>query len=172
VTEPAAPYDLRPYRRAAFPRDALWSLWAAMEADGGARAVFYASPEATRGDLVDFVRAMEPPGPGGAAALVAHEGGEAVGLLWFTDVVPGVRAAVNLWYARRRRGPRAVATTAAACDWAEGALGVPAVWGYTPWPAARAHGERAGFRLVAELPGYVALDGARRPMYVLRRGGE
>lgn len=174
---PARPaLTLTPYQRGAFPRDGLAHLWSLMEAEGACARVFHSAVETpgaaydTRGDLVDFVRMLEPPPPARTLTLIAAADGQVAGLVWFSDLVPGVRAAVNVWYRRRVWGAPARAATDAACRLAFAQLAIPALWAYTPWLPAVRHAEAVGFVRVAELPGYVRGADGLRPLWVLRRG--
>jgi len=168
----AAPLILTPYVRGQFPRDVLAHLWSLMEAEGACATVFHtAVPVAgarydTRGDLVDFVRLFEPAPPAVTLTLLVTEpDGALAGLVWFSDLVPGRRAAIGIWYRHRAWGARARAATREACRLAFATLKVPAIWGYTPWYTAVRHGEAIGFTRVATLPGYTA---SGRDLAILR----
>lgn len=154
---------LVPYHRAVFPRDTLWHLWSLMESQGAAPLLFHGQqgPESTRGDLVAFVRLLEP-AQGETYLLLATrpDSAELEGFVWFDDIVRlgenTVRAAFNVCYRRRFWGQPAREASRMALRYGCEILGFSAIWGWTPWPVAARHAEAIGMTRMATLPGFAA----------------
>jgi hypothetical protein len=94
---------LYPYQRGAFPREVLYACWRAVEDEGAAPRLFYAqlcADEAHRGDLPEFIAYMTDPK---RLVYIAQrlKDDSLAGLVWFDDIVPGYRAAANIFYRRR-----------------------------------------------------------------------
>ncbi|MBI3937143.1 MAG: GNAT family N-acetyltransferase [Betaproteobacteria bacterium] len=163
---------LWPYVRGYFPRHALYVLWQMMEAERAAPLLFYGRPgradlpEATQGDLVDFIRCFEP--QEGRRALLLVQGlrsGETEGMVWFDDFTPH-RCAINMFYRRRAWGTVAREGSRLACGYAFENFGVKSIWGYSPFPLAVRHAEAIGFRILAVLPRYAWVNGKAQDMSV------
>lgn len=162
----APPLALYPYTRPAY-RSILGVLWQLMDREGATAKVFHAQqgPETERGDLVEFVRYFDDPK---RHLIIMVDGTEPVGMVWFDDLAPGYRAAINIFYARKVWGARSRAATAAAITWAFPGLGVTSLWGYTPWKTAARHGQALGFSIVAVLPGFACIAGTPHDVTILR----
>lgn len=164
--------QLWPYSRGLYPRDTLHTLWRMVEAGGGAAQVFHSQlggesdPYPWQGDLTEFVNYFNEPGR--RILLMAMRGEALVGLCWFDDIVPGFRAAYNLFFRRRAYGLVAHEATALALRYGFDVLGVQSIWGYTPWRAAVEHGLRHGFSVVATLPGFARVNGKPTDITMLR----
>lgn len=160
------PLTLFPYARSSY-RSILGVLWTLMEKEGATRKVFHAQqgPEVERGDLVEFVRYFDDPK---RHLLIAVDEVDPVGMVWFDDHVPGHRAAVNMFYARRVWGERSRAATRQAIKWAFDGLGVASIWGYTPHKTAVRHGLAVGAKIVAALPEFAMVDGKPADVTILR----
>lgn len=164
--------QLWPYSRGLYPRDTLHTLWRLVEDGGGAAQVFHSQrggdsdPYPWQGDLTEFVRYFDEPGR--RHLLIATQGEALMGLCWFDDIVPGHRAAYNLFFRKRAYGTIAHEATTLALRYGFDVLGVQSIWGYTPWRAAVEHGRRHGFRVVATLPGFAQVDGRPRDVMMLK----
>jgi hypothetical protein len=163
----APPLTLHPYTRGVSPRATLGVLWDLMEREGATAKVFYAQPgsDLERGDLVEFVRYFDDPK---RSLVIALDEGQPVGMVWFDDLIPGHRAAVNIFYARKAWGQRSRAATAEAVTWAFGAFNVRAIWGYTPHRTAVRHGQSLGFAIIAVLPAFACVAGRPADVTILR----
>lgn len=158
------------YKRGAFPRELLWAMWQAVEAEQASRLLFYAqnvTTESERGDLQEFVTYFTD-----AKRLVyvaqSLKDDTLAGMVWFDDIQPGFRAAANVFFRRRAWGAAALEGSRLALGAAFESLGVESIWAYTPWLHAVRHAKRAGMMPVALLPGFVRIDGAARDIHVLR----
>lgn len=160
----AAPLTLHLYTREAY-RSILGVLWQLMEREGATGKVFHATQGPERGDLVEFVRYFDDPK---RYLLIAVDEAQPVGLVWFDDYVPGHRAAINIFYARRVWGEKSRAATREAVGWAFQALNVPAIWAYTPHHTAIRHGQALGFSIIAVLPEFACVDGKPQDVTILR----
>lgn len=155
---------LVPYHRAVFPRGSLYSLWSLMEEQGAAPLLFHGQqgPEQTRGDLVAFVRMLEPAqGETHVLLITRPDSSELEGFLWFDDVVglgesPGTRAAFNVFYRRRFWGHPAREASRMGLRYGFEVLKFSAIWAWTPWPNAARHAAAIGMTLMADLPGFAA----------------
>lgn len=157
---------LWPYTPEAFPRDALYQVWQAIEAEHGWGRIFWWErlPDAQKGRLAVFAAYMQDTIP---LLVEARTRSDLVGLIWFTETFQGLRTNGNIWYAKRAWGPAADEATALATRYAHQALRLPQVWAVTPWKAARQHVLRCGFKDVATLPRYVRMHDKPMPMYFL-----
>lgn len=162
----APPLTLYPYTRSAY-RSLLGVLWQLMEREGATRKVFYAQqgPDVERGDLTEFVTYFSDPK---RHLLIAVDTEEPVGMVWFDAEIPGHRASVSIFYARKVWGERSRQATRDAFAWAFKALDVPSIWGYTPHRTAVRHGLAAGAEIVAVLPEFAVVDGAPANVTILR----
>jgi hypothetical protein len=164
--------QLWPYSRGLYPRDTLHTLWRLVESGGGADQVFHSQigvesdPYPWRGDLTEFVKYFDDPGR--RILLMAMQGEALMGLCWFDDIVPGYRAAYNLYFRKRAYGNIAHEATTLAFRYGFDVLGVQSIWGYTPWRAAVEHGKRHGMAVVATLPGFARVEGKPTDVSILR----
>lgn len=160
------PLTLHPYARSAY-RSILGVLWQLMEKEGATRKVFYAQqgPDVERGDLVEFINYFSDTK---RHLLIAVDETEPVGMVWFDLEIPGHRASVSIFYARKVWGERSRQATRDAFVWAFKAFGVPAIWGYTPHRTAVRHGLAAGAEIVSVLPEFAVVDGKPADVTILR----
>lgn len=165
---------LYPFEREGWPRDVLYALWRHVEDAGASTTLFYAQPglDAQRGDLQEFVGYFTDP-----KRLVylaqSTKNDELAGMVWFDDIQPGHRAAINVFFRRRAWGHPAREAVRLACLHAFERLRVQSIWAYTPWPAAWRMGEALGFQHIALLPEFVLIHGTPHDIRIMRlRKGE
>jgi RimJ/RimL family protein N-acetyltransferase len=161
--------NLHLYKRGHFPRETLGTLWNYVEEQGAAKKLFYAQPNpptpvGTVGDLTAFVEYF---GDEKRVVLIVEEGGEVMGMVWFDDILPGHRAAINGFYRRRYWGIRAREATRQAMLHAFESLSIKSLWAYTPWPEAVRHAQAIGMELTAVLKEFVLVEGQPRDVNVL-----
>lgn len=161
---------LHVYRRGHFPRETLFTLWKYADEAGFSTKLFYAQPsEATpfsqRGDLGAWVPYFDDPK---RLVLIVEDEGQPMGMVWFDDVYPGHRAALNGWYRRRYWGHRTRVATKAAIGLAFEALALQSLWAYTPWPEAARHCLAVGMKPHAILRDFVLVDGHVRDLEILK----
>lgn len=162
--------NLHIYQRGYFPRGTLHTLWSYVEHDKAAPKLFYAqppqdSPESIVGDLAAFVGYFEDPK---RVLLIVEEQNDVMGMVWFDDIFPGHRAAVNAFYRRRYWGQRSRQATRQAMRVAFDGLKVESLWAYTPWPEAMKHAQACGMKIHATLRGFAMVNGALRDLAILR----
>ena len=162
---------LHVYQRGHFPRETLATLWGYVEHDKAAPKLFYAqplqdTPVSTVGDLAAFVGYFEDPKR--HLLLVEGDDGQVMGMVWFDDVLPGHRAAVNAFYRRRYWGAKTRVATREALRLAFGSLQVQSIWAYTPWPEAVSHALACGMKPHAMLRDFALVHGQLRDLTILR----
>lgn len=154
---------LWPYSARHLPRDAVYRVWQVMEAAHAWPRVFWWQdlPEAHKGDLVAFASYMRERVP----LLVQMGENPLAGLIWFDEMVAGLRGNISIWFTQAAWGPPAEEAGRLATEYAHQALQLPQVWGVSPWGAARDFAVRCGYTHVATLPRFVRVGGKRLPMY-------
>lgn len=159
---------LFPYVRGYYPRDTLARLWGYVEAQGAARKLFYAQPgtDEERGDLTHFVEYFADSAR--RLLLIPERDQQPMGLVWLDDIIPGFKAAMNVFYRRRFWGTPAREATTLAVAYCFNDLHFQTLWGYTPWPEAQSHAEAVGFQAVARLPGFARCDDRPLDITILR----
>lgn len=155
-------YQIWPYARGLFRGDALWHLWQAMSEERALGRVFY---EAEYADLETLVQYFETRN---CLLFLVVRDQQIMGATWFTDVRQ-YRASIGIFYRKAFQGPRAREATDRVCRFCADVYRWPQIIGLTPWRAAVRHGQAIGFRLMATLPGFVAIRGKAMPLYIVRR---
>ena len=153
---------LWPHATKAFPRDALYHVWRLLEAEQAWPRLFWWQdlPDAHKGDLVAFAVYMSDRVP----LLVMH-GGAIIGLIWFDEMVQGLRGNISIWCARDAWGEPAEEACRLATQYAHEALRLPQVWVVTPWKSVRDFAVRCAYTHVATFPRYVRLVGTPMALY-------
>lgn len=155
-------YRIWPYARGLFRGDALHLLWQAMAEEEALGRVFY---EAEHTDLETLINYFDTRS---CLLFLVVDGTNLMGAVWFTDVRT-YRASIGIFYRKAFQGPRAREATDKACRFCADVYHWPQIIGLTPWRAAVRHGQAIGFRLLATLPGFVAIRGKAMPLYIVRR---
>lgn len=184
-TEPlstaSATYDIRrlegphvtmtPYSRGFYRRDLAYQLWALMEKEGAIDLVFYETPtdpeaKAAHGDLAEFVSYFSDPNK---IVLIAqdNESGEIAGMTWFEIQCGRFRALGNWWVRRKFWGQKSREIGIISCDYIFKNIGVPAIWGYSPWLTSVKSAESYGFDYVVALPGYSRAKGQVTDIHIV-----
>ena len=167
---------LWPYERGRYPRDTLYLLWRMIEEEHVADKLFFGQTvdpghAGVRGDLAAFCDMFSDPRRRLLIAQAPGDNGTSgalMGLIWFDDVIPQHRASVNIFMRRRYWGVPARDLAGLALRYIFEAEGLQHVWAYTPWPLAIRMAEAVGFRQVAVLPEFLAVDGAVHDVTILR----
>ena len=152
--------QLWPWSRGYYPRDVLFYLWRMMEQEQMTNTVFYSqtstteqTPVSTHMDLIEFVHFFSDAQHCRLLIIPQHiASGEMIGFIWFDNVILGQTATGNIFYRRKFWGDVGQEATRLALKYAFEALHVKKVWGQSPWRAATAHIERAGFFKVCDVP--------------------
>ena len=154
---------LWPYSARHMPRDAVFLVWQALEAEHAWPRIFWWQdlPDAHKGDLVAFAWYMRERVP----LLVQVGDNPLAGLIWFDEMVAGLRGNISIWFAKDAWGALAEEAGRLATQYAHQALTLPQVWGVSPWKAARDFAVRCGYSHVATFPRFVRVNGTPRPLY-------
>jgi hypothetical protein len=151
-----------------YPPTQLYAVWDLFERENLWRRVFY------QRDTPEDLRALEhflPWWDQRHVLLVEdlHRGGlvDLGGIVWFDELTRGLRANINIAYARRLWGAPCREATRLACAYAFRHFELRAIWGLTPWPAATRHGLACGFRLHTTLPDWVMRRGKPMPLSMI-----
>jgi hypothetical protein len=159
-----------PYIRGEYARDTLYHLWSMVEATGDTGHLLWGSndPPAIKGDLEAFIRYFSDANR--IVVVVAKEdGSDIVGFLWFDDLIPEHRCFGSVYIKPQYRGAVGNEGISLACDYVFELFKVQAIWGVTPWRAARHACHQVGFQTVATLPQFTKVEGKVLDAYVVRK---
>jgi RimJ/RimL family protein N-acetyltransferase len=141
-----------------------------VEATGDTGRLLWGSndPPAIKGDLQAFCTYFNDPNR--VVIVVATlEGNDIVGFLWFDDLVPELRCFGSVYIKPSYRGAAGNEAITLACNYIFETFQVGAIWGITPWKAAKAACAQVGFKPVTTLPAFTRIDGQVRDAYVIRK---
>ena len=157
------------YQPGLYGRDALYSVWRAMEDDGATQQAFWdrAFYPDTCGDLASFIKVFDGT-PGVHLAMVQGPPDQKlIGCIWVSDLMPGHQAFISIWMQRQSRA-YAMEAGRQALDYVFAAWHLKQIWAVTPWQRALALGIRLGFHHVACLPQYCRFPTRTYDVHVLR----
>lgn len=165
---------LWPYApNAGYPPTQLYAVWELFERENLWHRVFYLR------DRPDELRTLEhflPWWDTRHVVLVEDLAGGGLsdlgGVVWFDELVTGLRANINLAYAKRLWGGPAREATHIAALYALRHFGLTALWGLSPWSAILRHALACGWSHHTTLPDWVQIGGKVRPLYMVRLGRE
>ena len=158
-----------------YPRGILLRLWEMIEEDGAALDIFYDhlsekvpdSPVDTRAEISEVLSYFADPKK--VIVFVDDPGtNDLMGAFWLTEIVPGFRATVNLFFRKRYRGRQAFEAGRRFRDYATDVLGFKSLWGITPWKHSVAMGRWLGMKTVAVLPHFHLVNGVPMDSYILK----
>lgn len=167
---------LWPYFRGYYDRDILYRLWSLIEKEKATHFIFHGfefqsddSPVSTDGDLVDFIHYFEPIS-GHKTLLIVQDASrdEIAGFTWFEGITPGFRASAGIFMRRKYWGNHALEATQLSLKYIFQLHGLEFVYAITPWASVAKYAQRAGFKPVAQLKGFIKIQQAYRDIYILK----
>lgn len=159
---------LWPYSNKYFPQETLLTAWRTINDSGAAYKAFWPFAQAKEKTTVDLPFFMDYMNKCALLLVQNAASKELIGLIWFDDIQIGHRANANIFFIRKGRGPWANEASEIAIQYAFKAFMVKSLWGFTPWPEAVKHAERAGFKYVASLPDYALIHDELKDVHILR----
>jgi len=158
---------VRLYAPAMYPRQFLELLRIYMLEDGALSDVFWWQqpvPDDEKGGPEAFCRYFE-----GVVLLVVFADDLApMGMVWFSDVLPGQQADMSVWYRRRYWGREIRAISRECLHWAFVHFRLQRAWSMTIFPGAAVHALASGGVLHATVPDRLWYKGQLWPVYVHR----
>lgn len=151
-----------------YPPTQLYALWELFEREKLWRRIFYLRTDPQEMRALELflpwwqerhVVLVEDLQGGGLADLG--------GVVWFDELVTGLRANINLAYAKRLYGAPAREATHIAAAYALRHFGLRMLCGMSPWKAILRHGVACGWTHHTTLPNWVLMGGKPMPLYMV-----
>ena len=157
---------LWPYSAGLYPPETLRQLWTVLNTTHFSHRLFWPNigdqETITYGEFVEKMQRVILLLP---EDLTTHQ---LMGCIWFDEILEGIRAHWNIFYAKPFRGEKAREASRLSLAYGHDVMGWKTLWGITPWRDAQRHGIQCGFEQLCIIPGYAYVQGKYLDVYVGR----